>query len=76
MVLFGLIIRIPNSIQYFGGKRKLKLRYLSHTSHFVLKICETIRPGIWSTYWNTRILFKVPKNPNNEYRILFGIEKI
>ena len=49
---------------------------MSHTRHFVLKICETIRTGIRSNYSNTRILFGVPKNPNTEYRILFGIEKI
>ena len=54
---------------------KLKKRYLSHTRHFVLKICETIRTSIRSNYSNTRILFGVPKNPNTEYRILFGIEK-
>ena len=47
-----------------------------HTRHFVLKICETIWTGIRSNYSNTRILFGVPKNPNTEYQILFGIEKI
>ena len=57
-------------------KRKLKFKYLSHTRHLVLKICETIQTDIWSNYWNTRILFGVPKNPNTKYQILFGIEKI
>ena len=49
---------------------------MSHTRHFVLKICETIRTGIRSNYLNTRILFGVTKNPNTKYRILFGIWKI
>ena len=47
-----------------------------HTRHFVLKICEAIRTGIWSNYLNTRILFGVQKNLNTEYWILFGIGKI
>ena len=48
---------------------KQKERYLSHTRHFVLKICQTIRKGIRSYYSNTRILFGVPKTQilNTEY---------
>ena len=70
IVLFGLIIRIPNtipnSIQNFG-KRQLKSTYLVYTRH----------PDRYpDRYLNTRILFRVPKKPNTEYRILFGIEII
>ena len=49
---------------------------MSHTRNFVQQIFETIRTGIRSNYSNTQILFGVPRNPNTEYRILFGIEKI
>ena len=48
---------------------------LSHTKHFVLKICESIWTDIMIWYSNTQILFGGPKKPNTEYRILFGIEK-
>ena len=66
---------IPNSIQHFG-ENETKTRYLSHTIHFVLKVCETIWTGIWANYSNTRILFGVPKSLNTKYQILFSIEKI
>ena len=54
---------------------QLKSTYLSHTKHFVLKIGESIWRDILIRYSNTQILFGVPKKPNTEYRILFGIEK-
>ena len=80
IVLFGLTIRIPNTkyqiVYNILEKTKLKLRFLFHTRHFVLKICEIIWTGIRFNYSNTQILFGVPKNPNTKYRILFSIEKI
>ena len=57
-------------------KNETKKNYLSHTRHFVLKLCETIWTGIRSNYSNTQIIFGVPKNMNTKYRILFRIEKI
>ena len=80
IVLFDLTIRIPNAkyqiVYKMLEKIKLKWRYLFHARHFVLKICETMRTGIWSNYSNTQLLFGVLKNVNTEYRIIFDIEKI
>ena len=81
IVLFRLTIWIPNTkyriVYKILKKIKLKNIYWSHTRHFVMTICETIRTGVWSNYlFITRILFGVPKNPNNKNQILFGIEKI
>ena len=46
IVLFGLTIQIPNTkyriVLKMLKKRPLKSTYLSHTRHFVFKICETI----------------------------------
>ena len=51
IVPFGPTIRIPNTkyqmvYKILRKKMKLKSTYLSHTRHFVLKICETIRTDI------------------------------
>ena len=75
IVLLGLTIQIPNTkypiLNEFFEKMKLKLRYLFHTQHLVLKLCETIWTGIYSNFSNTRILFGVPKNPNTvDYSVL------
>ena len=47
IVLFGLTIQILNTkyqiVHKIWKKMKLKLRYLSPSRHFVLKICETFR---------------------------------
>ena len=65
IILFSLTTRIPNTkyqiVYKVLEKIKLKERFLFHTRHFVLKICETIRTGICSNYLNTRILFGLPK---------------
>ena len=73
IVLSGLTIRIRNTkyqiVYNILEKIKLKYRYLSHTRYFVLKICETIRTGIWSIYSNIRMLFGCQKTqiPNSKY---------
>ena len=69
-VLFDLTIWIPNTkyqkVYNILENLKLKNIYLFYTSHFLLKICETNRTGIWSNYSNTRILIGVPKNLNTK----------
>ena len=51
-VWFGLTIWIPKTKYRIAynvlKKNQLKSTSLSHTRHFVLKICETFRIGIWS----------------------------
>ena len=59
IILFGLNIGIPNTkyrivYKLLGKKRQLKSTNLSHTRHFVLKFCETIRTDIWTC-------IKIPK---------------
>ena len=81
VVLFGLTIQITNTkyqiIYKILEKMKLKLRYLSHTRHFVLKVGVTIRTGIQSNYSNTRILFGVPRTriPNTKYYLVLRKSK-
>ena len=52
IVLFGLTNQIPYTkyriVYKILEKRQLKSKYLSHTRHLVLKICETIRTDIWT----------------------------
>ena len=76
IVVFGLTIQIQ-IIKYRIVNQILKKMYLipiylNYTRHFVLKIYKTIHLGILTDYWNTRILFGVPKNPNTEYEYYYS----
>ena len=75
---FGLPIWIPNykywiAYNFFFFCMQLKLTFLSHIRYFVLKIYSE---GYLVRYYNTDMLFGVPKKTNTGYQILFRIEKI
>ena len=78
ILLFGLTIQIPNTkyqIVYKVSKKKIikiNIHVLYKTLNFFLNYSNRYPDG----YFNTRILFWVPKKPNTEYRILLGIEII
>ena len=48
---------------------------MSHTRHFVLKICETVWTDIWTSIWRPKYYSGCQKK-NTKYQILFGIEII